>query len=190
MAKKGEIERKRIIVFAFEGKDNKTETNYFYHFKSADDNYIIKTFPCGCTDPKNMIDSAKKKRSRFDYNSKEDKTFIFIDDDSNIDKMNYIENIRKKLPKDITIIVSKPTFEIWFLNHFTKTTKCFTTNKLFDELKKYIPNYEKSKDVYPIIRDKLDDAIKNSLKQLIIDYSSKTDVVNLFIQNIIKDKEE
>ena len=190
MAKKGEIKRKKIIVFAFEGKNNMTESNYFHHFISTSDDYIIKSFSCGCTDPKNMIDSTKKKRDRFDYNPKEDKTFIFIDEDSNTDKMNYIENRRNSLPKDISIIVSKPTFEIWFLNHFIKTTKCFKTNKLLDELKKYIPNYEKNKDIHPIIRDKLEDAINNSLKQLNIDYSSKTDVANLFIQNIIKDKEE
>lgn len=190
MAKKGEIKRKKIIVFAFEGKNNMTESNYFHHFISTSDDYIIKSFSCGCTDLKNMIDSTKRKRKLLDYNPKEDKTYIFIDEDSNLDKMSYIEERRKNLPKDITIIVSKPSFEIWFLNHFIRTTKCFNNRTLINDLKKYIKDYEKNKDVYPLIKDKLKIAINNSLEQLNKYNSSYTDVVNLFIQNIIKDKEE
>lgn len=190
MAKKDEIKRKKIIVFSFEGKDNKTETNYFHHFVSSNSNYVLRTLSSGCTDLKNMIDSTKRKRKIFDYNSKEDKTYIFIDEDSNPDKMSYIEERRKNLPKDITIIVSKPSFEIWFLNHFIRTTKCFNNKTLINELKKYIKDYEKNKDVYQLIKDKLKIAINNSLEQLNKYNSSYTDVVNLFIQNIIKDKEE
>ena len=66
MHKKGKIERKRIIVLGFEGKNNKTESNYFSHFKPKNDRYILKSFSCGVTDPRNMIKSAKEKRKDYD----------------------------------------------------------------------------------------------------------------------------
>ena len=78
--------RKRIIVFGFEGKNNKTETNYFSHFKPTDDRYILKCISSGVTDPLGIINSIKKKRKDLDYNSREDLTFIFVDDDCDCEK--------------------------------------------------------------------------------------------------------
>lgn len=184
------MHRKKLIVFAFEGKNNKTEMNYFHNFEASSKDSIIKCFSSGYTDLKNMIDSTKSKRSRYDYNSKEDLTFIFVDEDSISKKKEYINQRKTKLSKDICVIVSKPCFEIWFLNHFIQTTKFYTNDSLISELKKYINNYHKNLDVYPIIRDKQDKAINNSLFQLknIGDYSSYTEVVNLFQNSIIKEK--
>ena len=110
--------RKRIIVFGFEGKNNKTETNYFSHFKPIDDRYILKCISCGVTDPRGMINSIKNKRKDLDYNSREDLTFIFIDDDCNEEKRKIIKALKEKLSKDTVIVKSAPIFELWFLNHF------------------------------------------------------------------------
>ena len=78
MSKSG-LKRKRIIVFGFEGKNNKTETNYFSHFKPYDSRYIFKFVSCGVTDPANMVSSIKTKRKEYDYNASEDITLLFID---------------------------------------------------------------------------------------------------------------
>ncbi len=55
MKNKSQFYRKRVIVFGFEGKNNKTEMNYFSHFKPKDDRYILKCLSCGVTDPVGMI---------------------------------------------------------------------------------------------------------------------------------------
>ena len=58
----------------------------FSHFKPTDDRYILKCISSGVTDPLGIINSIKKKRKDLDYNSREDLTFIFVDDDCDCEK--------------------------------------------------------------------------------------------------------
>lgn len=159
--------RKRIIIFGFKGKNNKTGTNYFSHFKPIDERYILKCISCGATDPRDMLNSIKKKRKDLDYNSREDLTFIFIDDDCDCKKRTNIESLKTKLSKDTVIVKSSPIFELWFLNHFCKTTKeYFTNSELIADLNKYINNYEKNNDYFDVLKDHTDIAIKNTEYQV------------------------
>lgn len=161
------IEKRRIIVLAFEGKNNKTETHYFSHFKPKDPKYDIKCFSTGVTDPRGMINSTKAKRKDLDYDSRYDLTFIFIDCDCNENKRKLVEELEKKQHNDIKIIKSNPSFETWFLNHFMKTTREFdNAGKLIDVLKKYLINYDKNKDYFDILKGYIQTAIKNSEFQL------------------------
>ena len=179
--------RKKVIVFAYEGKNNKTESLYFSHFSSFNDDYIIKAFPSGVTDPRNMVSAVKRKRSRFDYHASEDLTYIFIDGDCDKKKIELINEINKKLPKDIKIVLSNPCFELWFLNHFAFVGKEFLTNEeFFKELDKYIENYDKNKDYFSFLSANLKTAIKNSKNQKANGCSSCTNVVDLFENKIIK----
>lgn len=179
--------RKRVIVFAYEGKNNKTESQYFSHFSPTNNDYIIKAFPSGVTDPRNMVSTVKRKRSRFDYHASEDLTYIFMDGDCDKKKIDLINELKKKLPKDIKIILSNPCFEIWFLNHFALVGKEFLTNdEFFKELNKYIENYDKNKDYQPVLSGNLKTAIKNSNNQKSSGCSSYTDVVDLFDNKTIK----
>lgn len=188
--KRNEIQRKKLIVFGFEGKNNKTETIYFHHFVPCDNGFILKLVSCGVTDPKNMLDSIKQKRKRFDYNPREDRTYLFFDVDCRNDKKQLINELKCKLPKDIQFIVSEPTFEIWFINHFVNTTKTYRSNtELFEELEKYVPNYTKESDFYCIFENLIETAIKNSLfQENTSGCASHTDVYKLFNENILKQK--
>ena len=166
MKNKNQFYRKRVIVFGFEGKNNKTEMNYFSHFKPKDDKYILKCLSCGVTEPAGMINSIKNKRKDFDYKSREDLTFVFVDEDCDETKRIKIDNIKKKMPKDIVIIKSAPIFELWFLNHFCKTTKEYLDNsELIDDLKRYISDYNKSQDYFGLLKEKTDEALENSAYQ-------------------------
>jgi len=177
---------KRIIVFGFEGKNNKTENNYFSHFEPLNPNYILKRISCGVTDPKNMIDSIKKKRKDFDYDSKKDLTFVFVDLDCLEEKAKVVQELKSKCPRDIRIITSSPCFEIWFLNHFCYSTKEYKSNEdIIQDLTRFIPNYDKNKDYFEIMNSKTDDAIKNSYKQILCSSKSKTEVVEI-VKKIIK----
>ena len=179
--------RKKVIVFAYEGKNNKTESQYFSHFSSYDADYIIKAFPSGVTDPKNMVSTVKRKRSRLDYHANEDLTYIFVDGDCDNKKISLIKELQAKLPKDIKIILSNPCFELWFLNHFVSTGKEFLNNdEFFKELDKHINNYDKNKDYYQILSSNTKVAIKNSNNQKANNSSSCTDVVDLFNNKVIK----
>lgn len=181
------FKRKKVIVFAYEGKNNKTESQYFSHFSPANDDYIIKAFPSGVTDPVNMISTAKRKRNRFDYHASEDLTYIFMDGDCDKKKIDLINELKKKLPKDIRIVLSNPCFELWFLNHFVQVGKEFLTNdEFFKELDKYIESYDKNKDYYLVLSESLKNAIKNSKSQKTNGCSSCTDVFSLFENKIIK----
>ena len=177
MSKTNRLHRKRVIVFGFEGKNNKTETNYFSHFKPIDDKFILKLVSCGVTDPVNMLKSIKNKRKDFDYNAREDLTFLFVDSDCDAKKRELIAALRSKQPKDITIIVSNPCFELWFLNHFCKTTREFkNSDELITELKKHIPDYIKNQDCYSFLAGKTEIAVANSTLQKARNCVSSTDV--------------
>lgn len=179
--------RKKVIVFAYEGKNNKTESQYFSHFISFDSDYIIKAFPSGVTDPKNMISTVKRKRSRFDYHANEDLTYLFIDGDCDKKKLDLVKELQTKLPKDIKIVLSNPCFELWFINHFVSIGKEFISNEeFFKELDKYIINYDKNKDYYRTLSPSIKTAIKNSNSQKENNRPIFTDVVDLFNNKIIK----
>lgn len=190
MAKTGnKYSRKKVIVFAFEGKNNKTEKLYFSHFKPSDDNYILKSFSSGVTDIRNMIKSVKGKRAEYDYHATEDLTYIFVDGDNDSTKLSLISTIKAKLPKDIHLIVSNPTFEVWFLNHFANTTKQMNNEEIIKELKKHINNYQKNEDYYNLLEINTNIAIHNSNNQLSLNIDNPfTDVVKLLANNIIKKK--
>ena len=124
MHKNGKIYRKKVIVFGFEGKPNKTEINYFQHYKPVNDEYILKLVSSGYSDPVNIVKSIKEKRKDYDYNAKRgDLTYIFLDSDADANKEATINSIIAKLTTDTRIIVSSPCFEVWFLNHFILSTK-------------------------------------------------------------------
>ena len=164
---KRKIERRRLIIFAFVGKNNKTETHYFSHFRPKDNRYDLKCFSCGVTDPQGMINSAKAKRKDLDYNPKYDLTFVFVDCDGDEDKRKYIEHLQSKQKRDLKIIKSNPSFETWFLNHFHLTTKEFeNANKIIEMFSKYLKNYDKNKDYFEELKQLTDVAIKNSRHQL------------------------
>lgn len=182
------FKRKKIIVFGYEGKNNKTETSYFSHFRPKDGNYILKHVSCGYTDPVNMIKFIKEKRKAFDYKPSEDKTFLFVDIDGNEEKLALVRKLEEKLGKDLKIIKSSPIFEIFYLNHFIQTSKVFRSNEeLLKELRKHIPEYEKNKDVYDVLFPFHEKGIRYSKTQ-----ASKnneccfTDVYKLFDNSILE----
>lgn len=93
-----------------------------------------------------------------------DKIFCVFDSDVNPNKQDKIcKAFAKAKKRGIEIIMSVPSFELWYLLHYKKTARSFDTNKkLVDELKKYIPNYDKSDDIFPIVIGNTKKAVCNS----------------------------
>lgn len=142
---------KKVILVAFEGK-NKTENNYFSNYRLRDKDYIIKLVPGNETDPINLVNKTIIKVKELGLNLDERKNMQIIK--------------ARKLAKKyhIIMITSNPCIELWFLLHFEYTTAWLSNNDVINKLKKYYPKYEKNINIFPEIKDKVSEAIKNAKK--------------------------
>ncbi|MDY6063529.1 MAG: RloB family protein [Candidatus Enterosoma sp.] len=163
------MRKRRPVYFIFcEGKSNKTEVTYLGHFKRASSTYSLTIKPTDNTNPSSMLGYAVSYSKNHGYNkSSGDMIFLLCDVDTKEKRDNLIEIgiIEKARKKNVILLFSNPAFEIWFLNHFALKKRIYQNQKeLIADLKKYLPEYEKNGDVYPLL-DKVDVAIKNSKKQ-------------------------
>ena len=157
--------RKKVIFIATEGK-NKTERLYFKKFNS--DKVQMRFAKGGSTDPVNMVSEllSECKDMGFDPETG-DMAYCVIDSDFSINKNNQMALADKKAKKnDLSLIVSSPCFEIWYLCHYEYSTKVFGSNEeVIDELKKRMPQYDKNKeDMYEILLQMKDNAVENAKK--------------------------
>lgn len=169
MKKRGQVTRKRkpVILISTEGK-NKTEEIYFNNFK-RNKKYSIIYSKGNYTDPVNMVNTLQKDIKKMELQKRYgDLAYCIFDTDIDNSKQEQIDNVLSKLQNKndiIKLIPSNPCFEIWYKAHFTDSTKSyFSNNNLINDLKKLIPNYQKNMDVYPILCDKTNIAIKNAIK--------------------------
>lgn len=157
-------QRKSIVAIGCEGK-NKTETTYLRNFSSRE--CIIKFSTGNSTDPISMAEDLVKFMKEEDINIEYgDKIFLLIDTDINQNKNEQIEKARDICNKNgIELITSNPTFEIWYILHFGYTTKIYQNSKqVKEDVTMKITNYTESKNIFPIIKDKISIAIKNARK--------------------------
>ena len=158
--------RRSVIGIVPEGK-NVTETLYFDSFISASSNFIIKVFKTGGnTDIQSMVNTAKHEwdNNKLDC-SLGDKIFVVLDLDCSDEKASKLRNIFSKIPDWLNFTVSNPCFELWYLLHFEYSTKPYHNSKeMLKDLRKYIPDYSKNKDVTGLLFPSLDKALANAEK--------------------------
>lgn len=157
---------KENILFEFEG-DNKTEEIYFRNFQKRGNPYNIKFAYGHDTNPVGMVKSLISYMKKEDISTEnDDKIYCVFDADIDINKQKRIDEAIKLASKNgIDVIMSVPCFELWYRLHYSYTSKVYSSNKeIINDLKNYIPNYEKNINVYNIIKDKTDVAIENSKK--------------------------
>lgn len=158
--------RKRIFVTA-EGR-NKTEKIYFHNFFVQNGCQFVY---CAndASDPVRLVDHLVKdcceKGFRADLG---DKAYCFIDHDISSVKDKQIVKAKQIINDAIgckpKLIVSNPCFEVWLLCHYCYSTKNYNKSPdVEDELKKYIPKYEKTDPtIFEMTKDKIKDAINNA----------------------------
>lgn len=167
--KRGSANRKAKPVYLIiaEGK-NKTETLYFSNYQEQGRSYSIRFVKAGSkTDAESLYKALSAKWKEMDLSEDNgDRGFIVLDIDNDPLKAEKItELIQSNANRAICFVASNPTFEIWFLLHFRYTTKEYPNgDAVIDDLKKYIPDYEKNKDVFGLSHDKLLDALRNADK--------------------------
>ena len=73
--------------------------------------------------------------------------------------------IGKAKKKNVSVLFSNPSFEVWFLDHYIYTEKSYLNqDELIADLKRYLPEYEKNKDVFSILGS-YEKALRNARRQ-------------------------
>ena len=156
---------KPVYLIVAEGK-NKTETLYFSNYQEQGRPYSIRFVRAGNrTDAESLYKTLKSKWKELDLSSENgDRGFIVLDMDNDAQKeASVLELMRDNNNNAIEFIVSNPTFEVWFLLHFKYTTKEYSNgDAVISDLKKYVPEYEKNRDIYRFCSQKITDAMSNS----------------------------
>lgn len=157
---------KKMIVAGLEGK-NVTEKQYLNHYNSLSNRYRIIFSKGNSSDPVGIVENTIKSLKNYDFDFElGDKAFCLIDTDYGDDReKSIVDAIELAKKNNIDVLLTNPTFEIWFLLHFRYSTRQYVHNEdVIVELRKYIPNYEKNVDVFLKISNLLDVAIDNSMK--------------------------
>lgn len=166
--KRGKVNRSRtkLILIGAEGK-NKTEKIYFSELFRNNKNYRVRFTTSNETDPVGIVESAVRYVGKEELDFKNgDLAFCLIDTDTNTAKQVQIDKaINLADSNHITLLLSNPCFEIWFLQHFRYSTKSYlTSDEVLRDLESYIPNYKKSLNIYSSIENKQAAAIEHAKK--------------------------
>ena len=155
--------QKYIIVIGCEGK-NQTEQNYFKEFNQTQKNYTILPARGNSTDPKGSVEDTINSMQKSKMEPKEgDLAFCLFDSDTDAKKQEQIDQaVSRAKQKGIEVLLSVPCFEVWFLQHFQYSTGQLTGNQAIRALKKFIPEYEKSKSVFFQLESSVDIAVDHA----------------------------
>lgn len=157
--KKGTRSPRKVFVIVSEGK--KTEPIYFRRYRERYCNLSIKTPDSKCTDPVNLAKFAKEQIKQEGLDLKNgDKIWCVFDCDENPNER--ISKACKIAGKDVIICLSNPSFELWYLLHFVPIQSKLSRSEVMDRLKAYIKDYDKSEDVYDLLKEERPIAIENA----------------------------
>mgnify|MGYP002650374766 FL=1 len=164
--KRGKVSRKtkKIILVGAEGK-NQTERKYFKAFNQVQSEYKIMAGKGNNTDPVGVVEDLLKSAKQEELDLKDgDMLACFIDVDFKKGRDQELRAAMKLARQNnISVFLSNPCFEIWYLLHFRYSTKLYGSNEeVIKELGSYISDYSKSKDVYDLIENKIDQALLNT----------------------------
>ena len=162
---RGKVSRspKKMILIGAEGK-NETEITYFKEFNRKQNTYTIKAAKGNSTDPKGIVEDTVNSvgHEELDF-SEGDMAYCVFDSDTNPAKQGQIDSaIRLAKKQGVEVLLSVPCFEIWFLQHFEKSTGQLNSSNAVERLKRYIPEYQKSASVYGKLEPLADTAVKNA----------------------------
>ncbi len=139
--------RKPVCALILEGR-NKTEKLYFGNFNTRNAPYILKLISAEDTDPLRMAKKADEIWKKNGMQTEDDeKVFCLVDLDLSKTKYEQVEKAKKKYP-NVQFVLSNPCFEIWLLYYFTEYPAVVSSSqKVKDELRRFVPNYTENTDV-------------------------------------------
>lgn len=148
------------VLIVCEGE--KTERTYLKNYRRRDTGVRIEIPNTSNTDPLNLVRFASLKAEELGINKNTGSVWIVFDVDSNSDVL--IEKVRKLAKrKNMEVILSNPSFELWYLIHFASTSTAPLTNtNLLSHLNRHIPGYNKALNYYDQLKLKQTAAITNA----------------------------
>lgn len=184
-----------VVLIVCEGE--KTEPYYFKglrsHYRLNNANIIISDKKPG-SDPLSVVNHAIEK---FKEDPSYNKVFCVFDRDKHTTydtALDKIRSTRLKNGAELHAITSIPCFEIWLLLHYTYTTSSFCAAGndsncalVLSRLKSYISGYEKgNEDIFNIVNDRVEDALKNAKRLEEFHMTSGTDNPSTRIHKLVK----
>ena len=174
--KRGQRRRKLKPVILIVTEGSQTEPKYFEHYRSRQTNIDIRVVGSrtkgGETDYLGLIRKAMEYQNKNQISaSNGDAVWVVADGDVNYNnpdpiaaKDTLLSRARKLADaKGIHIAISNPCFEFWYLLHFQYTTRYFRDYTAVENaLTAYLPDYEKSDDVYSQLSERTATAIQNA----------------------------
>jgi len=159
----GRRKKKRILLISAEGV-NKTEQNYFSYL--AGRRLSVQFAGGNETDPVHLARHLRDSFNEYALTD-EDLAVCFVDADFDTGKNEQIQAAEKiigRLGSNARLIVSCPCFEVWFICHYTYTTRHFTSsNDVISFLRRYIPDYTKAgRSFYTGLTGKVHSAVRNA----------------------------
>ena len=177
-----------VILIVCEGKE--TEPNYFTELKKAFRLSSANVRICGRgSDPLSVVEFALET---YRQEPEFDRVYCVFDRDRHTRYDAAMDKLGKK--NKFFAIPSVPCFEFWLLLHFKHTTKPFDApyggsicSKVIEELKKYLPAYEKGdQDIFNKLQDKLDNAITNARRVEEFHKTSGTDNPSTMVHSLLE----
>jgi hypothetical protein len=155
----GILPPRKVIVIICEGKV--TEPCYFTSIRQSLrlPTINIKVVP-GKINPLSIVNCGIDEKK--DLDDSNDEVWCVFDVENPNDNTHFYDAIILAKKNNLQLAISNPSFEYWYLVHFERTNSPFSSAaKLIKRLKVHIPNYDKNQILFPILKDKTNDALNN-----------------------------
>lgn len=164
----GKRKRKPVVYLICEGSE--TEIRYFKKFRSRDCNIDIIPISSQYKSADKLVAKVKSTiGNNLYYPDDGDVVWCVFDRDDNTNVM--LTKAKQLASKEnYKIAFSNPSFEIWYLFHFTKqTVPIENAEAVIKQLKKTgrLESYEKNKDVYEQLKPFQNLAIERANKRIV-----------------------
>lgn len=182
---RNERSTKRFILIGTEGK-NKTEIGYFNKFNRIQKNFCVRFSSGNSTDSMGIVEDIKRTRAKLKFHAG-DLAFAVFDADLWGTRGKQIQQaINYAEKQEIKVILSNPCFEVWFVLHFEDGRAPYdSSDKVIDKLKQYVPDYEKSRDMFEVLHGNMEKAISRA--EQLRRYHEDNNTVKLSEQNPMTD---
>lgn len=165
--KKGNRQPRKTILIVCEGQE--TEPKYFKSFKLHSVHVTVKGGD-GRTAAVQVVNRAielrekRRQESKLSFTKSEyEEVWCVFDSESAHANPSFVQAATIATQCDLHLGVSNPSFEYWYLLHFEETTRSFLdAAEVIGQLKKYVPEYEKSANVFALLQPMTATAIKRA----------------------------
>ena len=169
----GSVQPRQCILIVCEGE--KTEPNYFKSLRTrlrlGTVEVEIRGPECGSA-PISVVDHAIAVRNKRKSDVRNGHTnrlafdevwCVFDQENPRQGHHSFRQAVEKASDNNLRLAVSTPAFEYWYLLHFVETDRPFhSANDVITMLRAYLPDYDKSRDVFDRVASCTDIAIERA----------------------------